>query len=66
VIAARTEAAIKKLVDSKKEFLPEMIPQNNYQTRKDRFRFSRLYLPGNTPSLMINAGIHKPDGTFSI
>ena len=39
-----------------------MIPENQYQTEKDIFRFSRLYLPGNTPSLMINAGIHKPDG----
>jgi len=29
---------------------------------KDRFRFSRLYLPGNTPHLFINAGIHNPDG----
>lgn len=62
VIAARLEAAIKKIQDSDKEFLPELIHQNNYQTKKDRFRFSRLYLPGNTPSLMINAGIHKPDG----
>jgi citrate lyase subunit beta / citryl-CoA lyase len=62
VIAARIEAAIKKLSDTQKEFLPELIPQNNFQTKKDKFRFSRLYLPGNTPSLMINAGIHKPDG----
>jgi citrate lyase subunit beta/citryl-CoA lyase len=62
VIAARVEAVIKKLVETEKEFLPELIPENKYQTNKDRFRFSRLYLPGNTPNLMINAGIHKPDG----
>jgi citrate lyase subunit beta/citryl-CoA lyase len=29
---------------------------------KDRTRFSRLYLPGNTPKLMINAGIYKAHG----
>jgi citrate lyase subunit beta/citryl-CoA lyase len=62
VIAARVEAAIKQLVKTDKDFLPSMLKQNNYQTQKDKFRFSRLYLPGNNPSLMINAGIHKPDG----
>jgi citrate lyase subunit beta/citryl-CoA lyase len=59
---ARLEAAIKKLIKTDKEFLPEMIPQNTYQTQRDTFRFSRLYLPGNSPKLMINAGIHKPNG----
>ncbi len=41
-----------------------MIEENNYATTKDRTRFSRLYLPGNSPSLMLNAGIHKPDGVI--
>ncbi len=62
VIAARIEAAIKKLIPTEKEFLPDMLAENQYSTPKDRNRFSRLYLPGNSPSLMINAGIHKPDG----
>jgi len=62
VIAARLEAAIKQLIKVEKEWLPEMPEYNNYHTQKDRQRFSRLYLPGNTPSLMINAGIHKPNG----
>jgi len=62
VIAARAEAAIKKLIKTEKEFLLDMIDENKYQTTKDRYRFSRLYLPGNSPSLMINAGIHKPNG----
>jgi len=62
VIAARIEAAIKKIVKTDKEFLLSMLPVNQNPTAKDRNRFSRLYLPGNTPSLMINAGIHKPDG----
>ncbi|MCX6245464.1 MAG: aldolase/citrate lyase family protein [Bacteroidetes bacterium] len=62
VLMARIEAAIKKLITSDKEFLPDMLPENQYTTTRDRNRFSRLYLPGNTPSLMINAGIHHPDG----
>jgi citrate lyase subunit beta/citryl-CoA lyase len=62
ILTARIEAAIKKLVPSEKEFLPDILPQNQYDTANNRNRFSRLYLPGNTPSLMINAGIHKPDG----
>jgi len=62
VIMARLEAAYKAIESSDKEFLPQMHPCNNYQSAKDCNRFSRLYLPGNTPSLMINAGIHNPDG----
>ncbi|MCD4746451.1 MAG: citrate lyase subunit beta [Bacteroidales bacterium] len=62
VLAARIEAAIKQLIDTDKEYLQELIDENKYQTTKDKNRFSRLYLPGNSPSLMINAGIHKPDG----
>ena len=62
VISARLEAAIKKLIDTDKEFLPEMIEENTTVTQKDKPRRSRLYLPGNTPKLAINAGIHKPDG----
>ncbi len=62
VLAARMEAAIKQLVSSEKEYLLPVLSENIYQTARDRNRFSRLYLPGNTPSLMINAGIHRPDG----
>jgi citrate lyase subunit beta/citryl-CoA lyase len=62
VLAARMEAAIRQLTGSEKEYLLPLLPENHYGTTRDRNRFSRLYLPGNTPSLMINAGIHKPDG----
>jgi len=62
VIAARIEAAIKKIEVSEDEYLPEMIRANTYATERERFRFSRLYLPGNTPGLMINAGLHQADG----
>jgi len=64
VIQARLEAAIREIIDTDKEYLPEMLPQNLYGTKKDRYRRSRLYLPGNTPKLAINAGLHKPDGVI--
>ncbi len=62
VMAARIEAAIRKLTGSEKEFLLPMLSQNQSKTASDKNRISRLYLPGNTPPLMINAGIHYPDG----
>jgi citrate lyase subunit beta/citryl-CoA lyase len=62
VIMARIEAAVKKVSDTNKEYLPELLPENRYSTQRDRYRRSRLYLPGNTPKLFINAGLHKADG----
>ncbi|MDX9725168.1 MAG: aldolase/citrate lyase family protein [Bacteroidales bacterium] len=62
VMAARLEAAIKKIVQTDLEFLPGMSDENMYPSRRDRFRFARLYVPGNTPSMMINAGLHSADG----
>lgn len=62
VQAARIEAAARQCVDIDEEYLPELIPQNQYRSHRSRYRRSRLYLPGNTPKLMLNAGIHKPDG----
>jgi len=62
VIIARLEAVIRQLIDTEKEYLPELLPENDYSTARDRNRRSRLYLPGNTPKLFINAGLHKADG----
>ncbi len=62
VIAARLEAAVRKLINTDLDFLPELIRENRYSTSADRFRFSRLYIPGNTPGMMINAGLHSADG----
>ena len=62
VVMARIEAAVKKVTDTNKEYLPELIPENRYSTQRDRYRRSRLYLPGNTPKLFINAGLHQADG----
>jgi citrate lyase subunit beta/citryl-CoA lyase len=61
VIAARMEAVIKKLIASKKEYLLPLLPQNMYTTHRDINRFARLYLPGNSPNMMLNAGLHKPN-----
>jgi len=33
-------------------------------TPRDRLRRSRLYLPGNEPKFMVNAGLHRPDGVI--
>jgi len=62
VLAARIEAAVKKIIKTEKEFLLPFLESNKYSTTRDRNRFSRLYLPGNSPALMINAGVHHPDG----
>ncbi|MCK5076744.1 MAG: citrate lyase ACP, partial [Calditrichia bacterium] len=62
VLMARFESAVKKLrADNGKRYLPAWdyeIPPS----AKDRFRRSRLYLPGDQPKLMLNAAIHSPDG----
>jgi citrate lyase subunit beta/citryl-CoA lyase len=62
VIAARLEAAVKKLINTETEYLPDFFEENRYSTTRNRNRITRLYLPGNTPSLMINAGLHSADG----
>lgn len=62
VIAARLESAVKQIIKTDLEYLPDFISENSYSTSRDRFRFSRLYLPGNNPGLMINAGLHSADG----
>ena len=63
VIAARLEAAIKQAhSDLQLESLLPMKYFCTYRSNRDKFRRSRLYLPGNQPKLMLNAGIHKPDG----
>ncbi len=62
-IAARFELAVKRLYpEIVSEYLLPMNKANFYKTQKDRFRRSRLYLPGNEPKFYPNAGLHKPDG----
>jgi citrate lyase subunit beta / citryl-CoA lyase len=62
VISARMEAAIKQVIETDLVYLPELIPENSYATERERFRFARLYLPGNSPGLMLNAGLHSAEG----
>ena len=64
ILAARIEAAVLACQEREEEFLLEMLAENQTSTAKDRRRRSRLYLPGNTPKLMLNAGLHKPDGVI--
>jgi len=61
VMMARIEHAVKQLIETDLELLPDLIEENKTVSTKEQFRFSRLYLPGNSPSMMINAGIHKPN-----
>jgi citrate lyase subunit beta/citryl-CoA lyase len=63
VVAARVEAVLKNAhPEIEQESLPPMEAFGLYATTRDRLRRSRLYVPGNQPKLMLNAGIHKPDG----
>ncbi len=65
VISARIEAAVKMAhPENKTEVLPEMKNFCTYKSWRNKFRRSRLYLPGNQPKLMLNAGLHKPDGVI--
>jgi citrate lyase subunit beta / citryl-CoA lyase len=61
VLAARIEAAIKQVKESDKEYLLPL-SVGHLPSPADRLRRSRLYIPGNSPKLMINAGIHAADG----
>ncbi len=62
-LTARFELAVKRLNPKiEKEYLPEFNSKNNYKTKKDHLRRSRLYLPGNEPKFFPNAGLHQPDG----
>jgi len=62
VLAARLEAALKQLIESDGAYIPGSKVQRPERGQRDRFRFTRLYLPGNNPSMMLNAGIHDPCG----
>ena len=64
VIAARVEACVRQLIQTDKTYLPDLIPENQYSTSSDRMRFSRLYIPGNSPKMMINASIYGAHGVI--
>lgn len=63
VLQARIEAAVRRCrPETNKEYLAPVILQNKYAVNSDRLRRSRLYIPGDQPRLIINAGLYKPDG----
>lgn len=65
VIAARVEAAARAagLVGTDSED-PCNGPRTRPPSPRDRLRRSRLYLPGNEPKFMLNAGLHRPDAVI--
>jgi citrate lyase subunit beta/citryl-CoA lyase len=62
VIAARLESAVREAGVAGGDARPERTASLPAASARDRLRRSRLYLPGNDPKLMINAGLHGPDG----
>lgn len=61
VIMARIETVIRRLgIDGGKRYFPQWeypVPSSS----RERFRRSRLYLPGDQPKLFLNAAIHNGD-----
>jgi citrate lyase subunit beta/citryl-CoA lyase len=66
VLMARIEAAVRRAYPDRDvpEFLPELRDGTGQPSARDRWRRSRLYLPGNQPKFMLNARIHEPDGVI--
>ncbi len=63
VIEARVEAAVLRAgLGRGLDARPEATAPSPVPSTKDRLRRSRLYLPGNEPKFMVNAGLHQPDG----
>ncbi|MBN2172436.1 MAG: HpcH/HpaI aldolase/citrate lyase family protein [Candidatus Krumholzibacteriota bacterium] len=64
VLDARLETAARRALGA---LAAEILPARRAAptpSARDRFRRSRLYLPGNSPKLMLNAGLHRPDGVI--
>lgn len=61
VLAARTEAAVKRAQPSIIKDAPSLKNKKLNGTKHDRLRRTRLYLPGNEPHYFLNAGLHHPD-----
>jgi len=65
VILARLETALRRLgQDVGDGCWPYVSPASQYETTRERFRRSRLYLPGNAPKFMPSAGLHGPDAVI--
>ncbi len=65
VLQARIEATVKEAYpDLEAESLPEVQSHARYSSSRERFRRSRIYVPGAQPKLMLNVGIHRPDAVI--
>lgn len=69
VIMARLEAAVRRSsVIAQRSSLPPCLPEPGpsfaLPSARDRWRRSRLYLPGNEPKFMLNVRIHQPDAVI--
>lgn len=65
VIAARVEAATRRAwPDIAGDTRPPRRVASWERSARGRLRRSRLYLPGNEPKFMINAGLHGPDAVI--
>ena len=65
VLMARVEAAVKRAgLGQGRACLPEPGPGFGAKAVRERFRRSRLYLPGNEPKFFLNAALHEPDGVI--
>jgi citrate lyase subunit beta/citryl-CoA lyase len=60
-IEARIETALRRGGSVGSDLRPKRTATLPPPTPRDRLRRSRLYLPGNEPKYMVNAGLHKPD-----
>lgn len=63
VLEARIEGAVRR-AGGRGRLLPAVNPGARRAGARERFRRSRLYLPGVEPKFMLNAGLHKPDGVI--
>jgi citrate lyase subunit beta / citryl-CoA lyase len=61
VIAARIEAALSRISSLPGPYFLSNSPVKHHSTSRDNIRRSRLYLPGDHPKLMINAGLYGAD-----
>ena len=63
VIAARVEAAARRAgLDG--DARPPRTAGEGMASERGRLRRSRLYLPGNEPKFLLNAGLHRPDAVI--
>lgn len=64
-VSARIEAAARRAkLPIGRPALAEPMGNPIPPSARDRLRRSRLYLPGNEPKFMVNAGLHGPDGVI--